>query len=116
MLSYCLKHEVLVITVDQDPGIDGRAELANRIADVVDAHRTSPVVVELTDEAAGGAAVSAVLRAHQLCSRLGILMSVVTHSAPVRRMLENNADTRGARLVVHARTDTAISTAFAAAA
>ncbi|WP_320781840.1 hypothetical protein [Streptomyces sp. CRN 30] len=116
MLSYRLDHAVLVITVERDPGIGGRADLANRITDLVDAHRPRPVVVVLSDEAAGGAAVSAVLRAHQFCARLGILMSVVTHSAPLRRMLENNADTRGLRLVVHARTDTAVTSSFAAAA
>ncbi|GGS67628.1 hypothetical protein AB0E75_29475 [Streptomyces griseoviridis] len=116
MLSYRLDHEVLVITVERDPGIGGRADLANRITDLVDAHRPSPVVVVLADPATGGAAVSAVLRAHQHCGRLGVLMSVVSHSAPLRRLLENNADTRGLRLVVHARADAAIAGSFAAAA
>ncbi len=43
-------------------------------------------------------------------------MSVATHSAPARRLLEDGADTGGCRLVVHARTDTAIDAAFTAAA
>lgn len=115
MLSHTLEREVLVITVDHDPGIDGRAALAAHLTDLVDAHQPAPVVVVLTDRA-GGAAVSAVLRAHQRCGRLGVLMSVVAHSAPVRRLLEDNADTSGPRLVVHARVDTAITTAFTAAA
>lgn len=116
MLSYRLEHEVLVITVEQDPGIGGRAGLASRITDLVDAHRPSPVVVVIDDRAAGSAAASAVLRAHRFCARLGILMSVVTHSAPLRRLLEADGSTRGHRLVVHARTDTAIAGSFAAAA
>ncbi|NEB11220.1 hypothetical protein G3I32_20665 [Streptomyces coelicoflavus] len=116
MLSHTLEHGVLVITVDQDPGVDGRAALTTHITNLVDAHRPAPVVIVLTERAAGHAAVSAVLRAHQWCGRLDVLMSVVTHSAPARRLLENNADTSGPRLVVHARIDTAISTAFTAAA
>ncbi|MFD4261046.1 hypothetical protein ACFWR9_26320 [Streptomyces sp. NPDC058534] len=116
MLSNTLEHGVLVITVDRDPGIDGRATLTTHITNLVDAHQPTPVVIVLTDGADGHAAVSAVLRAHQWCGRLGVLMSVVTHSAPVRRLLENNADTSGTRLVVHARVDTAITTAVTAAA
>ncbi|MET8460061.1 hypothetical protein [Streptomyces parvulus] len=116
MLSHTLEHGVLVITVNRDPGIDGRAALTTHITNLVDAHQPTPVVIVLTEGADGHAAVSAVLRAHQWCGRLGVLMSAVTHSAPVRRLLENNADTTGTRLVVHARVDTAITTAFTAAA
>ncbi|MFC7894366.1 hypothetical protein [Streptomyces sp. NPDC057381] len=116
MLSHTLEHGVLVITLDQDPGIDGRAALTTHITNLVDAHKPTPVVIVLTDRAGGPAAVSAVLRAHQWCGRLGVLMSVVTHSAPVRRLLDDNTDASGPRLVVHARVDTAISTAFTAAA
>ncbi|MFG3373937.1 MULTISPECIES: STAS domain-containing protein [Streptomyces] len=116
MLSHSLERGVLVITVHQDPGIDGRAALTTYITNLVDAHQPTPVVIVLTEPAGDHAAVSAVLRAHQWCGRLGVLMSVVTHSAPVRRLLEDNADTTGPRLVVHARVDTAISTAFTAAA
>lgn len=59
--------------------------------------------------------VGVVLRAHLLYNRLGLVMSVTTHSAPVRGSLDANAnanaDTDGTRLVVYARTDTAIATA-----
>ncbi|MET9255541.1 hypothetical protein ACGFZL_30985 [Streptomyces sp. NPDC048182] len=116
MLSHSLEHGVLVVTVDQDPGVDGRAALAAHINDLVDAHRPTPVVVVLGERAACAAAAGAVLRAHRRCARLGVLMCAVTHSAPVRRLLEDNADTSVPRLVVHARIDTAITTAFAAAA
>ncbi|MFF5842875.1 hypothetical protein ACIP4T_06935 [Streptomyces massasporeus] len=57
-----------------------------------------------------------VLRVHRLCGGPGTLMSVATHSAPIRRALDADADAGGTRLVVHARVDTAVSAAFAAAA
>ncbi|MFJ8076457.1 hypothetical protein ACIQ7Q_21535 [Streptomyces sp. NPDC096176] len=116
MLSHVIQHGVLVITVHTDPGIGQRAALSKEISDLVHLHRPAPVVIVLEEQAAGSAAVSAVLRAHRMCNHLGVLMSVATHSAPARRLLESNADTTGTRLVIHARTDTAISTAFTAAA
>ncbi|CAL9338790.1 hypothetical protein SUDANB58_00222 [Streptomyces sp. enrichment culture] len=117
MLSHALERGVLVITVPSDPGVDGRAPLLERIGGLVRAHRPAPVVIVLDEPAATGAAVSVVLRAHRLCSALGVLMSVATHSAPTRRLLEANADTSGTRLVIHARADTAVTAAaFAAAA
>ncbi|WP_190200648.1 hypothetical protein [Streptomyces djakartensis] len=116
MLSHSLDHGVLVITVHRDPGIGGRATLLTSISDLVHAFRPAPVVVVLDCPAPAGAVVSVVLRAHRLCSHLGVLMSVASSSAPTRRALEENADTAGTRLVVHARTDTAVAAAFAAAA
>ncbi|MGV9343532.1 hypothetical protein ACWDSD_01745 [Streptomyces spiralis] len=50
-----------------------------------------------------------------LCGPLGVLVSVATHSAAARRVLEAEADTDRTRLVVHARVDTAIAATFAAA-
>ncbi|MCX4703662.1 hypothetical protein OG252_48580 [Streptomyces sp. NBC_01352] len=115
MLSHTLERGVLVITVHRDPGIGGRATLAAEISHLIRAHKPAPVVIVLDEPATGGAAISAVLRAHRTCSNLGVLMSVATHSAPARRLLEANADTTGPRLVIHARTDTAITAAFTAA-
>lgn len=112
MLSHTLERGVLVITVHRDPGVGGRATLAAEISNLIRAHRPAPVVIVLDEPATGGAAVSAVLRAHRMCGNLGVLMSVATRSAPARRLLEANADTNGPRLVIHARTDTAITTAF----
>ncbi|MFJ8596989.1 hypothetical protein [Streptomyces sp. NPDC093598] len=116
MLSHSLDRGVLVITVHQDPGIGGRATLLTKISDLVQACRPAPVVVLLDERAAQSAVVSVLLRVHRLCSRLGTVMSVATHSAPTRRALEAHADTAGTRLVVHARADTAVAAAFAAAA
>jgi hypothetical protein len=116
LLSHALEHGVLVITVRCDPGVGGRAPLAAEISDLVHAHRPAPVVIVLDETAAGAAAVSAVLQAHRMCRHLGLLVSVATHSAPARRLLEAGAAPGGPRLVVHARVDTAIATAFLAAA
>ncbi|MGM0357253.1 hypothetical protein [Streptomyces sp. ECR3] len=115
MLSHALERGVLVLTVHRDPGPTGRAALAAEIGNLVHAYRPRPVVVVLEEPAAGPATVGAVLRAHRLCSGLGVLMSASAHSAPARRLLEEGADTGGCRLVVHARRDTAIAAAFAAA-
>lgn len=116
LLSHSLDHGVLVITVHEDPGVGGRATLVEKISGLVQAHRPAPVVIVLDEPAARGPVVSAVLRVHRLCGGLGTLMSVATHSAPTRRALEADAGTGGTRLVVHARVDTAVSAAFAAAA
>ncbi|MFR0357291.1 hypothetical protein [Streptomyces sediminimaris] len=116
MLSHALEHGVLVITVRRDPGIGGRALLAREIGGLVRAHRPRPVVVVLDEPATSGPAVSAILRVHRICRSLGVLLSVASHSAPTRRLLEAKADTGGTRLVIHARTDTAIAAAFTAAA
>lgn len=116
LLSHLLDHGVLVITVHEDPGVGGRATLLAKISDLVQAYRPAPVVIILDESAARGAVVSVVLRVHRLCRGLGTLMSVATHCAPARRALEAGADMGGTRLVVHARVDTAVSAAFAAAA
>lgn len=116
MLSHTFEHGVLVIEVRRDPDAARHTILATEIADLVRAHSPLPAVIVLGEGATGPAAVCAVLSAHRKCSRLGVLMSVATHSAPARRRLEACADTGGTRLVVHARTDVAVAVAFAAAA
>lgn len=115
-LSHSLDHGVLVITVHHDPGSAGRAELLPLFEGLVHAHKPAPVVVVLEEPAADGVAVGVLLRVHRICRDLGVLMSVASCSAPTRRVLQAQADTTGAHLVVHARTDTAVAAAFAAAA
>ncbi|MBK3641383.1 hypothetical protein [Streptomyces sp. MBT33] len=116
MVSHRFERGVLVVTVESDPGITRRAVLTTEIGDLIHAYRPTPVVVVLEEAATGAPVVSAVLRAHHMCARLGVLMSVATHGAPARRLLEADADGVSPRLVVHARTDTAIDAAFVAAA
>ncbi|MES5823327.1 hypothetical protein [Streptomyces sp. RG80] len=86
------------------------------MSDLIHAYKPTPVVIVLDDGAAVGAVISVVLRVHRMCRDLGVVMSVATASAAARRLLEANAVTSGFRLVVHARADTAIATAFTAAA
>lgn len=114
MMSHMLEQRVLVITVHDDPGVDMRAALLTEISDLVHGYKPASVVIVLDHPTPTQAALSVVLRAHRLCSRLDLVMSVATHSAPLRRLLAAGADTEeGIRLVVHARADTAIATATA---
>lgn len=80
---------------------------------LVHGHKPASVVIVLDQPPPTQTALSVVLRAHHLCSRLDLVMSVATHSAPVRRLLAAGADTKDIRLVIHARADTAIATATA---
>ncbi|MET7475974.1 hypothetical protein ABZT17_16625 [Streptomyces sp. NPDC005648] len=109
-----LERRVLVITIHDEPGAGTRAAPLTRISDLVHGYRPASVVIVLDQPAPTRAALGVVLRAHRLCSRLGLVLSVAAHSAPVRRLLAALADTEdGIRLVVHARADTAIATATA---
>ncbi|MFE2297046.1 hypothetical protein ACFXAW_02480 [Streptomyces sp. NPDC059445] len=110
MVTHSLERGVLVLTLDDAPGSQDEDDIPGRISDLVHAHDPRPVVIVLGGNPPA-AATSAVLRAHRMCGDLGVPMSVATHSAPVRRRLQTQAPVLGARLVVHARTDTAIATA-----
>ncbi|MFA3872947.1 hypothetical protein ACSLFT_34890 (plasmid) [Streptomyces sp. G6] len=114
MLSHALEQGVLVITVYGETRIDGRARLLAKIGDLIHAYKPTPVVIVLDDSEAGGVMTSLVVRAHCMCSSLGVLMSVATHSAPMRRLLEASADS-DTHLVIHARADIAVSAAALAA-
>ncbi|WP_415944735.1 hypothetical protein [Streptomyces sp. 067-1] len=116
MLSHALEEDVLVITVHQEPRIDGRAELIEKIGGLIHAYRPAPVVVVLDEAAVGGTVISVIRRTHRLCDSLGVLMSVATHSAPVRRLLEAGMEAGLTHLVIHARADIAVSAAALAAA
>ncbi|MFI5998093.1 hypothetical protein ACIBAC_40320 [Streptomyces sp. NPDC051362] len=48
-----------------------------------------------------------------MCRPLGVLVSVATPCASARRRLQTAAAEQGGGLVVHARTDTAVTTAYA---
>ncbi|MFE1437381.1 hypothetical protein [Streptomyces sp. NPDC058739] len=112
LLSHSLDHGVLVITVHQDPGIGGRAAFLAQLEGLVYAHRPAPVVLRLEQHAVDAAEVGAVLDLHRACKDLGVLMSVVSASAPARRVLAAGADSSGTHLVIHARASTAVA-AFA---
>jgi hypothetical protein len=99
---------VLVIRVHDDPGHGAPSTLLTRISDLIHAFQPMPVVIVLDEPAAGAAIVGVVLRVHRLCGRLGLLMSVATHDALARRLLEAAAEASGTRLVIYARIDAAI--------
>ncbi|MEU9360422.1 hypothetical protein AB0D35_20190 [Streptomyces sp. NPDC048301] len=116
MLSHRFERGVLVLTVREDPGIGGRAELSSEIVAFLQAHRPSPVLVVIEEAAATPATASAVLRAHRQCGAWGVLMSVATASSAVRRLLEASADVGGARLAVHQSLDSAFNATYGEAA
>ncbi|MDF6022992.1 hypothetical protein [Streptomyces sp. JH34] len=116
MLCHRLEHDVLVITVDEDPGISGRAGLATRITDLVHTYRPSSVLLVIGLAAATPATASAVLRAHRRCGETDTVLSVATQDAATRRLLEDNADSRGPKLVVRDRVDLPVGTAYVPAA
>ncbi|MCX4579361.1 hypothetical protein [Streptomyces sp. NBC_01571] len=115
MLTHSVERGVLVLTLNDDPAGDSRDLLPQYISDLIHAHSPAPVVIVLS-AAATAAVIAAVLHAHRMCSRLSVLMSVATPSAAARRAFEAQVTPHGPRLVVHARTETAIATAFATAA
>ncbi len=91
--------------------------LVKEIGDLARGHSPAPVVIAFDGAEADAAATGVVLRAHRLCRRLGILMTVTARSAPVRRALEAQAALSGVHLVINARADIAIAAAaFANAA
>jgi len=112
MLSHSLQRGVLILTVYDEPVDYVDNALAQNISDLVHAHDPAPVVIVLEADVAAPV-IEAVVRAHLMCSELGVLVSVATRSASARRVLEGGGNAAGPRLVVHARTDTAIATAYA---
>ncbi|MEU0134520.1 hypothetical protein ABZ172_10860 [Streptomyces sp. NPDC006296] len=116
MLRHRFDHDVLVITVVDDPGVTGRAGLAADIMDLVQVHRHAPVLLVVDGAAATPATVSAVLRVHRQCGDLETPLSVATRDAATRRLLEANTDARGPRLVFDDPAEAATGTDYAPAA
>ncbi|MGW2117392.1 hypothetical protein [Streptomyces zhihengii] len=116
MLTHTLENGVLVISLPADVGIGDRSALSTGIARLVGAYAPAPVVVELDTPAVAAAAVSAVVRAHRMCARLGVPMCVATSGAAARRLIQANSDTSGTPLGVHATTAEAVAALSAGAA
>ncbi|MFI5998076.1 hypothetical protein ACIBAC_40230 [Streptomyces sp. NPDC051362] len=113
MLSHALENGVLVLAVDDEPGPEEQ-NLAALISDLVHVHAPTPAVIMLGGEVPDPV-IEAVVEAHRRCRQLDVLISVATSSAPARRVFQAHATADGGALVVHARVDTAISTAYATA-
>ncbi|MFF3886128.1 hypothetical protein [Streptomyces sp. NPDC001914] len=114
MLSHRLENDVLVLTVEDAPS-SREHHLASLISDLIHVHDPTPAVIVLgtvvPDEV-----IEAVAEVHRSCRQSDVLISVATPSAPARRILQAQAAAPGGGLVVHARVDTAVRTADAAAA
>lgn len=82
---------VLVIPLRSDLDIDGRAAAAWAIDGYLAAHRSAPVVLELSDAPLSTAAVSTVVRTHRMCRSTGAQLAVVAAAAETRRALEVQA-------------------------
>ncbi|MFI5860051.1 STAS domain-containing protein [Streptomyces sp. NPDC051546] len=78
---------VLIIRLRADLDLSGRAAAACAIDDCLGAHRSAPVVLELSDAPLSGAAMSAVVRTHHMCRAAGTPMAVVAARAETRRAL-----------------------------
>ncbi|MDJ0385606.1 STAS domain-containing protein [Streptomyces sp. G-G2] len=78
---------VLIIGVRADLDIADRAAAAWAIDGVLNAHRSSPVVLELSDAVVSPAAVSTVVRAHRRCRDAGVALAVVASRTEARRTL-----------------------------
>ncbi|MEE1816111.1 hypothetical protein PUR59_13945 [Streptomyces sp. SP18ES09] len=84
---------VVIIRLRADLDIIGRSTAAVAIDGYLTAHRTAPVVLELTHAPIGAAALSTVVRAHHMCRQAGRPMAVVAADPEVRRTLEAHAVT-----------------------
>ncbi|MFJ7269071.1 STAS domain-containing protein [Streptomyces sp. NPDC099050] len=84
---------VLIIRLRADLDLSGRAAAASGIDGCLAAHRSAPVVLELSDAPLSGAAMSAVVRTHHMCRSADTPMAVVAARAETRRAL--NAGTGG---------------------
>lgn len=116
MLAHHVEDGVLVLTVHTDFSACERADLTRQLIDWASVYQPAPVVVVIEQPAGTAAVAGAVLQCHRQCSRLGLLMSVVTHSSPMRRLLMVKGASYRPRLVVHSRIDVAITATGNAAA
>ncbi|MER7983634.1 hypothetical protein [Streptomyces sp. NPDC095817] len=114
MLSHSVENGVLVLSPREDLGAEAEDTLTALISDLVQVHAPVPAVFVLGTATDPGV-VDAVVRAHRLCRPSGVLLSVASACAPTRRLLRARAAADDSNLVVHARTDIAITTAHAAA-
>ncbi|MFE4257904.1 STAS domain-containing protein [Streptomyces sp. NPDC056883] len=82
---------VLIIRLRADLDIAGRAAAAWAIDGYLAAHRSAPVMLELSDAPLSTAAVSTIVRTHRLCRSAGAPLAVLAATAEARRALEAQA-------------------------
>ncbi|MFG2452907.1 hypothetical protein ACGFSG_26370 [Streptomyces sp. NPDC048512] len=110
-----MENGVLVLAPQDGLRAEAADTLAALIADPVEVHAPMPAVI-VVGAGTNPAAVDAVVRAHRMCRPTGVLLSVAAACASTRRLLRARAAEGGRNLVVHARTDIAITTACATGA
>ncbi|MEU9035071.1 STAS domain-containing protein [Streptomyces sp. NPDC048352] len=93
---------VLIVRLQADLDIDGRAAAAWAIDGLLAAHRSCPVVLELSDGAVSSAAVSTVVRASRMCADADVPFAVAAPGAEARRALEAEVGAAGCAPRVHA--------------
>ncbi|GHD79631.1 STAS domain-containing protein [Streptomyces goshikiensis] len=86
---------VLIIRLRADLDIAGRAAAAWAIDGYLAAHRSAPVMLELSDAPLSTAAVSTVVRTHRMCRTAGGQLAVVARGAETRRTLEAQTEAEG---------------------
>ncbi|MFJ7271703.1 STAS domain-containing protein [Streptomyces sp. NPDC099050] len=86
---------VLIIRLRADLDIADRATAAWSIDGYLAAHRSAPVMLELSDAPLSTAAASTVVRTHRMCRSAGAQLTVVTAAAETRRTLEAQTGTEG---------------------
>ncbi|MFE9560138.1 STAS domain-containing protein [Streptomyces sp. NPDC006487] len=86
---------VLIIRLRADLDIAGRASAAWAIDGYLAAHRSAPVMLELSDAPLSSAAVSTILRTHRMCRSAGAPLAVLAATAETRRALEAQTGTEG---------------------
>ncbi|MFB6822814.1 hypothetical protein ACFCXA_14610 [Streptomyces virginiae] len=84
---------VLIVRLQADLDIGRRAATTSTIDGLLTAHRSTPVVLELSDAALSPAAMSIVVRADRMCREAGTAAAVVTSCAKARRILGSDAGT-----------------------
>ncbi|MFF3215386.1 STAS domain-containing protein [Streptomyces sp. NPDC002886] len=86
---------VLIIHLRADLDIAGRAAAAWAIDGYLTAHRSAPVMLELSDAPLSTAAVSTVVRTHRMCRSSGATLTVLAATAETRRALEAQTGAEG---------------------
>lgn len=79
---------VLIIRLRADLDIAGRAAAAWAIDGYLAAHRSTPVMLELSDAPLSTAAMSTVVRTQRLCRSAGAPLAVLAAATETRRTLE----------------------------
>ncbi|MFI5762406.1 MULTISPECIES: hypothetical protein [unclassified Streptomyces] len=86
---------VLTIRLRADLDIAGRAAAAWAIDGYLAAHRSAPVMLELSDAPLSTAAVSTVVRTQRMCRASGAPLAVLAATAATRRVLEAHTGAEG---------------------